>query len=82
MLIHFKKGMEIFSLINYKMNLRQANADLVLPPSADSRKSVDRHPNREKFFKRLNKGDSISELERLIQISLFERVKRKITRII
>lgn len=81
-LVHSESGKEMLESLKDKISLREAEVDKALPPTADSRKSVKPHPNREKLFKKLNKGDSISKLVKLTEPSLMRKCIRKIKRII
>ena len=53
-----------------------------LPPTANYSKSDKPNPKREKLFKKLNKGDSISKLVKLTEPSFVKKCIRKIKRII
>ncbi|MGM9979716.1 MAG: Coenzyme F420 hydrogenase/dehydrogenase, beta subunit C-terminal domain [Clostridium sp.] len=81
-LTHSEKGREMLLNLTEKINLKEAEVDKVLPPTADSRKSVKSHCNRKKFFKYLNKDTDISKLVKLIQPSFMRKCIRKIKKII
>lgn len=61
-LVHSEKGQAIIDAISDKLVIKKYDADKLLPPTADSRRSVKRHANREHFFRRLNEGASCVEL--------------------
>lgn len=50
-LIHSEKGQRLFELCQSEMFFRQAEVDMILPPTADSRRSVAVHFGRTRFFK-------------------------------
>ena len=81
-LVHSESGNEMLNSLKDKINLREAEVDKALPPTADSRKSVKPHPNREKFFNKFNKGASIRKLVKLTEPSFIKRCVRKAKRII
>lgn len=81
-LIHSDKGQKLFDSLKEKMICCEAEIDKALPATADSRKSVKRHPKRKIFFKQLEQGKDIKQLIKLIEPSLIERLKRKIKNII
>ncbi|MDY4079524.1 MAG: Coenzyme F420 hydrogenase/dehydrogenase, beta subunit C-terminal domain [Clostridium sp.] len=81
-LTHSEKGREMLLNLTEKINLKEAEVDKVLSPTADSRKSVKSHCNRKKFFKYLNKDTDISKLVKLIQPSFMRKCIRKIKKII
>ncbi|MGG7152316.1 Coenzyme F420 hydrogenase/dehydrogenase, beta subunit C-terminal domain [Clostridium neonatale] len=81
-LIHSKKGKSLFNSLNEQMTYRRAEIDKALPPTADSRKSVAMHPERERFFKKLEEGLGIDTLVKLTEIGSCTKIKRKVKRII
>lgn len=42
--------------------MREAILDEVLPPTADSRRFVEMHPNRKKYLEGVKRGESIESL--------------------
>lgn len=76
-MIHSDKGLELWNQVKSQLNYREAERDKALSPNADSRKSVEPHINRKKFFKKLNKNASIDELERCIEVSFTDKIRRK-----
>lgn len=84
---HTKKGVNILNSVKNNLVIKKAQLDKALPPTADSRKSVLPHPNREKFFVELDKNISVEKLSDLVrdrfpQPSFKTKVKRKIKKII
>jgi len=73
-LIHSEKGKKLFDLCKEKMTFEEAEIDKILPPSADSRKSVLMHPRRKKFFKLLNKGAATEKLILLLKPPMYVRI--------
>lgn len=82
MLIHSKRGEELFDIIKNQIIYCEANIDKVLPPTADSRKSVGIHPRRNEFFEKLNQGDNIEQLLKLTEPGITTKIKRKIKAIV
>lgn len=81
-LIYSEKGQKLFDSLKEKMIYCEAEIDKALPATADSRKSVKRHPKREIFFKQLEQGKEIKQLIKLIEPSLMVKLKRKIKNIL
>lgn len=77
--INSLKGEKIFRKLSNQLNYREVDIDVALPENADSRKSVKPHEKRDMFFTQLSRK-SINQLVKLLQPSLFLRVKRKIKR--
>lgn len=59
-LVHTEKGRRLLSQVSDAMIFCEAETDKALPQTADSRKSVAMHCNRDQFFKALNKGKSMA----------------------
>ena len=84
---HTKKGVNILNSVKNNLVIKKAKLDRALPPTADSRKSVLPHKNRESFFKQLNEGKSVDELailvkDRFKKPNIIKRIKRKAKKII
>lgn len=84
---HTEKGVKLLNSVKDKLIIRKAQLDKALPPTADSRKSVLPHKNREIFFKQLNEGKSVDELailvkDRFKKPNIIKRIKRKAKKII
>lgn len=81
-LVHSVKGQEFFDAINSKMVYCKAETDKLLPPTADSRKSVPMHPRRKVFFKKLARGVNIEKLALLTEPTILDKIERKIKALI
>ena len=77
-IIHTQRGMKVFDSIKEKLFFKEMDVDTLVSPYADSRKSVTPHPNRKKFFKRLNKSMGWKELYKAKNMTIFDRVRYKI----
>lgn len=77
--INTAKGKRIFDKISDNMIYQKVDIDVALPPNADSRKSVNMHPKREKFFRQLDKRN-MNQLIKLIEPSVLGKIKRKLFR--
>ena len=53
---HSEKGMDLLKKILGEMTYKEGNIEELLPNTADSRKSVSLHPNRNAFLLRLMQG--------------------------
>lgn len=71
--IHSLKGRQMFDAVKEGLNLREASLDIALPIMADSRRSVEMHPNRKKYFEGVSGGESIETLCGYLQKSLVQR---------
>lgn len=80
-IVHTEKGMKIFKYIQKSLIFNEIDIDMLLPPYADSRKSVMPHPNRKKFFRRLNQGASWEDLYKVNKLTLYDRVVNKMRRV-
>lgn len=81
-LINTKKGKRFFRESEQNLNVVKAELNKVLPPTADSRKSVLPHAKRKKFFILLNKGWSINKLQFLVKQSFIKRKVMKYKRLL
>lgn len=78
-LIHSKNGKLLLENIEKDLVLKMGDVDEILPKYADSRKSVKKHKNRDKFFNKLNKKNiKIDSLVKLIEPSFSLKVKNKL----
>lgn len=73
-LVHSQKGKWLLENVRDELNLRNAQLDTVLPPQADSRRSVLHHPNEKKFWKAAKQGEPISKLEQYAERSFIQKV--------
>lgn len=76
-MVHSEGGMRLINSILGKMNYCVVERDKVLSPNADSRKSVTPHINRKKFVKNISNNANIRVLTKLLELSLWDRVRRK-----
>lgn len=72
-LVHTKKGREVFAGIQGQMRIKKAETDQDVPGSAEFKKSVAMHPNRKKFWKAVQKGKQIEQLIRHTRKSFFQK---------
>ena len=75
--INTNKGEAIFNEISSEINYRKIDIELALPTTSDSRKSVARHSNREKFFRQIDKK-TVEQLVDLLKTSRWRRRVRKL----
>lgn len=61
-LMNSEKGNRLWKQIAPKLRSRPGELDTLLPPKADSRKSVSPHPNRTRFFAAFAQGTAVSQL--------------------
>ena len=81
-LVRTDKGRALLSCCEAAMRMQEAAVDVLLPPTADSRKSVARHPNRERFFHKLSTGADVKVLVKLLQPGLLRRAVRRCRRLL
>lgn len=80
-LVHSQKGRMILGEIEGDLLACEVEIDDLLPPSADSRRSVAVHPNRKVFFKTVNKigvEKSLRYLKKPLSIRIFNLILRKL----
>lgn len=73
-LVNSEKGQKLLDRISDRLVYRQGKLDALLPPDADSRRSVKAHPNRAKFFAGLDEGQSLERLCMLTRKSWHRRL--------
>lgn len=73
-LVHSELGQKLMQECQEKMIFRKADVDLVLPPSADSRRSVPVHKNRRRFFTYLQEGKDLQSLVKLVNDSYLDKI--------
>lgn len=73
-LVNSEKGQKLFNKISFRLVSRQGQLDKLLPPDADSRKSVRPHRNRAKFFAGLEQGKNLEQLAVLTRKSGYRRL--------
>ena len=73
-MVHSSNGERMLEGVRGNLRLREANLDTVLPPTADSRKSVEMHPNRQKYFEGVKRGASFSKLYRYVTKNFLQKI--------
>ena len=73
-LINSEKGQKLFDRISSRLICRQGSLNTLLPPDADSRRSVRPHRNRAKFFAGLEQGKNLEQLAVLTRKSGYRRL--------
>lgn len=73
-MVHSSNGERMLEGVRGNLMLREANLDTVLPPTADSRKSVEMHPNRRKYWEDVKNGESFENLCRYVQKNFMQKV--------
>ena len=73
-IVNSLKGKQMLDAFMGSLNLREASLDKVLPITADSRKSVEMHPNRVKFFKGVERDEDINTLHGYLKKSLIQKM--------
>lgn len=76
--IHSENGQSVFEEICGKMVYEVADLDVVLSKKENSRKSVEAHINRKKFFADFAKEASINQLGHHLKKSVLDKIRRKI----
>lgn len=74
MMIHTPRGEELFRTIREQLAVKDGELDRVLSPRADSRRSVDVHPNRKKFWEAVARGENMTSLRGYCRKNLFQRI--------
>ena len=73
-LVHSAKGERLFKAIRERLTVKEAALDSVLPKTADSRRSVEMHPNRKQFWADVQLGQSIEQISGRIRRNLVQKV--------
>lgn len=73
-LIHSLKGEGMFEAIRENLIVRKAELEKVLPPTADSRRSVEMHPNRKKYLEGVKRGEDFDVLYGYVQKNFMQKV--------
>lgn len=81
-IVQSQKGNFLMNEIRSDLEIREEEVDKILPQTADSRKSVLPHPNRTKFFRKMNNGATIDELVDLLPLSFYQKVKKRLDKLI
>lgn len=79
-LVHTEKGKELLDSIRDRLVIKQGDVNVMLPSSADSRKSVKEPASRREFFEQINDGKTCDELAKKFfpPVSRFKKLFRKI----
>lgn len=73
-LVHSQNGAEMFEAIANRLMVREAELNAALSLTADSRRSVEMHPNRKKFFAGVKRGENFDVLFGYVQKNLLQKV--------
>ena len=72
-LVHSSNGEKIFREIRKKLIVREVGLDVAVSPTADSRKSVTMHPNRNKYLEGVKRGENFDVLYEYVKKSFLQR---------
>lgn len=72
-IVNSPKGQALWQALEPWLIAQGGQLDALLPPTADSRKSVQMHPRRDRFFAALEAGADMSRLAKLSQRTLLRR---------
>lgn len=82
-LIHSQKGKALLDSVGEHLVRKKGEADVLLPPTADSRKSVSAHRRRKKFFKELDRDEwNIERAEKILRPGFRTRIRNGLRRFI
>ena len=73
-MVHSSNGKRMLEGVRGNLRLREANLDTVLPPTADSRKSVEMHPNRKIYWEEVKRGASFSKLYKYVTKNFIQKI--------
>ena len=73
-LVHSSKGKQMLEAVKESLNIKEANLDKALPRTADSRNSVEMHPNRKKYFEGVSRGESFDSLNGYLTKNFMQKV--------
>ena len=79
-LVQSEKGARLLECIASELKLIGGDLDTLLPPTADSRKSVASHPKREEFFRSFQRNEPVATILKKTDLSFSQKVKRKVRR--
>ena len=71
---HSSKGERMIEGVRDNLRLREATLDKVLPRTAESRRTVEMHPNRRKYWEDVKNGESFENLCRYVQKNFMQKV--------
>ena len=72
-LVHSSNGEKIFREIRKKLIVGEVGLDVAVSPTADSRKSVTMHPNRNKYLEGVKRGENFDVLYEYVKKSFLQR---------
>ena len=78
--VNSEKGRRIFEAISDKMLYKEVDINEAVKYNPSAYKSVNKHSNRGKFFKRINSDDFANTVCEMINTPLFVRVVNKLKR--
>lgn len=81
-LAHTPKGRALLEAVGAQLHLVPTDAEMALPPCADSRRSVPMHPGRDSFFRVFAKGSPVSQWASFLKPSLPLRIRGKLLRLL
>lgn len=73
-IVNSLKGKQMLDGVRESLDFRETSLNKALPKTADSRKSVEMHPSRKKFFKGVKNGKSIDDLCAYLSKSFIQKV--------
>ena len=73
-LVHSSKGEKMFKEIRENLIVREVELEKVLPLTADSRRSVEMHPNRKKYWKSVKNGENFDVLYEYVQKNFRQKI--------
>ena len=76
-LIHSEKGWQLWNAVQDALQAKACQLDVLLPPGADSRRSVSPHPNRGRFMAAVGQGAPWEELQRLQKVPAWRKAASK-----
>lgn len=81
-LVHSKKGQNLFDKICSTTIYKEGELDQLLPPESDSRKSVKMHPRRKIMFGKMRAEKSFRQLHCCVKDSKIKRAYKKMVKVI
>lgn len=81
-IIHSLKGKRVSEKISSNMRYKVVDLDVVVPRSENSRKSVEVHVNRKKFFRGFVSGESINKLLGYLNETIFDKIRKKVRKVL
>ena len=72
-LVHSSNGEKIFQEIRKNLIVNEVGLDVAVSPTADSRKSVTMHPNRNKYLEGVKRGENFDVLYEYVKKSFLQR---------